>query len=202
MARKNKSPPLSYSEKYRQIKQSGFNVDVPRPTDSYGKSLVTRYHRTLFGGSVVRHGKRVHTFGLAKSYAVSKSTNPNTISALKNQYRISGTPRIKNAYFPREFKAISKVTKNFLTFKTQTGTYKVLRVTPKQLREAAANGRNSVENLLKPLRKRNRIQIISGAHMRPQFFDYDSLVDELMDIEEESEEALAIIRVGTFTFGG
>lgn len=196
MARKKRGPP-SYAEKYKQIKASKFDVDIPKPTNTRNKSLVTRYHRILFGGAVRRDGKKVHTFGLVKSYT---PYNGKFQDAVSNLYHIRGTKRIKNAYFPTEFGHVDKVHKRTISFKTKQGRFSVLRAKPNEIRKAAAQGREALEALLKPIQKQTRIQIISGARMRPQYFDYESMIDEIMDIEEESEEALSIIRIGTFTF--
>jgi hypothetical protein len=183
----------SYADKYRQIKRSGFKVDIPKPTDAPSKALVTKYHKRLFGGFVTRHGKRIHLQGIARSYKPYKGKHAESINEL---YRVSGSPRIKAAYYPKEFGHIKRNGKQFITFESDAGSYKILKLNRKKLfRDIAKDLANdedmsrSIEKALEPFAKGKQIRIFTGATMREQAYDFGSLVDAVaLMIEAYSDE--------------
>lgn len=196
MARRKRGPPISYAEKYRQIKQSKFKVNIPKPTDRYSKTLVSKYHRILFGGFVNRNGKRVHTMGLERSFIPYKGKHQN---AIKEVYQKSGNPRIVNGYYPREFGKVKSVSKSNITFQSKAGTTKVLRVSPRKLGMATHEEREKLIGTKLQGINRERLQISFGAHSQPFLFDEESLYDALDDMDDSYAESMGSITITTFT---
>lgn len=179
MAKRKRPPPLSYSEKYKQIKKSKFNVDIPKPTDAKSKAMVTRYHKILFGGKK-RNGK--HQYGLVQSF--QPITNKKYVNTLKNVYGKKGSPRIKAGYYPKNLGTVESVSKNFITFKTKVGKVQVLNVNPKEI--AAASTERKLE-LLKPLQGKTT-QMMIGRFLQPiSFEDYEDLEAAYQEIEDAYE---------------
>lgn len=186
MARKKKrAPPLNYDEKYRQIKESKFDVNVSKPTTPSTKAMVTRYHRLLFGG---RTSSGHYIRGIARNYNPTESKYSDDIRAIWN---IKGTPRIRNAYIPKFLGSISSVSDNFITFKTKAGKFQILNVSPKDLATATKEER---AKLLKPLKGKSA-QIVIGTSIQTIVFDEIDDLDDALDIVVESAGEEAPIRI-------
>lgn len=195
MAKRKKRAPPTYNEKYKDIKASGWKVDIPRPTDARSKALVTKYHRILFGGFTKRNGKRVHTPSLNISYLPYTGKHSQAISDV---YKRTGSPRIKNAYYPKELGKVKNASKKSITFESKFGRAKIARVSPRQIREAGLSGENAIRERLNILDKSKNYRLMIGPRMMPQTYDYESLIDRLTEIAEESEEMLNMTEIGEF----
>lgn len=189
MARRRKPPP-SYDDKYRQIKESKFTVDIPKPTDARSKSMVTRYHRILFGGFTMREGKRVHTRGLSQSFDPYRGKDK---QALNDLYKVKGAARIKEAYFPKQFGKVKRISNDKITFQSKQGKYEIYRL-----------DKHDVINREFPssMKRAEDLRIFFGASMQGLTFDYESLDDALSVIENTyGDEIGGVVHIGTFTFG-
>lgn len=67
MSRRKRGPPsrLSYREKERQLKDSGFKISLRAKSPLARKALITRYHRVIFGG---KDSKGKFHLGLTSNY--------------------------------------------------------------------------------------------------------------------------------------
>lgn len=179
--RGKRGPPLSYNDKYRQIKESKFTVDIPRPDTPSAKALVTRYHRILFGG---RKKDGSYTRGISSKFSPTKSKYADDIKEL---WKVKGASRIKNAYYPSQFGHVSKVTKNFIYFTSKAGTFKILNVNPKEL---ALASRAEREQMLKPLVGK-RVQLMIGNSIQGIVFDDIEDVFDAYDLAEDTYSDIA-----------
>lgn len=195
MAKRKKRAPPTYNEKYRDIKNSGWKVDISPPNSPAAKRLVTKYHRIIFGGFTVRNGKRTHTPSLNISYKPYSGKHQDAVSEV---YGRKGNPRIKNAYYPKELGVVKSANKKSITFQSKFGRAKIARLSPRKLREAGIEGEASIRQRLSILDRNKDYRLMIGPRMMPQTFDYESLIDRLQEIAEESEEMLSMTEIGEF----
>ena len=199
--RRRKRAPPTYNEKYKDIKDSGWNVDIPKPDTPSGKALVTKYHRIIFGGFTKRNGKQTHTPSLNISYTPYSGKHK---EAVKTVYGRRLMPRIKNAYYPKELGNVKGATKKSITFQSKYSRTKIAIVRPQSLYEAGAESKrdgnsDAIRRRLDLLDRNKSYRLMLGPRMMPQTYNYEALIDRIWDIARgDSDKMLQITEVGEF----
>lgn len=163
MARKRgpPKPRQSYAQKYRQIKESGFEVSIKR-TD---KALISKYHRIIFGGRT-KSGK--YTVGLKSHYTPLKSKHKDILQQFTGDRRIS---RIKSALLPKEFH-VTKITKRRIYIRSKYETRIVERISKANL---ISNPISAISHL-----RGSEYRIQVGFQLTSGNYDAGSLSDRLI----------------------
>ena len=191
---RKREPPKTPLQKYRQLKRSGFNVNVPRPDTPQAKAMVSRYHRKLFGGHITSgKNKGKYTFAITKSYSPTKDKR-----AYKLISKQKGVPRMGVALLPKGTK-LGRVSKDYVTIRDKRRTEKDYVFDKRRLAKDPESEIKRVLNRQREKRFRIRVgnKVLPGEYhsIDSLLIGYKSLTKQYKERIEQVEDLVHIVSV-------